>query len=373
VSTRQLHQDRGNARLKLLDRYAGIPVVSAAGAWRSMRGRRPVPERWDRIGLLKTAGIGDTVLLSAIVADVRAQRPDAHIVLFVTANNAGFAALLDGVDELVILPVRNVPKALRMVRERDCDVFVDFGAWPRLDALLAAGSGARSAVGRQTSGQHRHGGYDVVVAHRRDHELDNYRRLVAEVGIRSTSEPSINRGAGAPRPLASEYAVLHLWPGGSNFDERSWARTRWIELASVLSGQGLDIVLTGGPEDVDATAAVMDACVASGVRARSIAGLEPAETVTWLRHAAGVVSVNTGIMHLAAAVDAPVVALNGPTSSRRWGPLGAHARCVVSPVVPDGYLDLGFERDERYSDCMQAITVASVLAAWADLMAELAA
>jgi hypothetical protein len=41
--------------------------------------------------------------------------------------------------------------------------------------------------------------------------------------------------------------------------------------------------------------------------------------------------------------------------------------------VPDGYLDLGFERDERYSDCMQAITVASVLAAWADLMAELAA
>ena len=54
----------------------------------------------------------------------------------------------------------------------------------------------------------------------------------------------------------------------------------------------------------------------------------------------------------------------------RWGPIGPHTRCVASPMVPHGYLDLGFEHDERYADCMRAITVDMVLAAWDDLHAE---
>ena len=60
----QLQQDRGNARLKFLDRYAGIPVIAALGARRRLMGRRPVPADWKTIGLVKTVGIGDTVLLS---------------------------------------------------------------------------------------------------------------------------------------------------------------------------------------------------------------------------------------------------------------------------------------------------------------------
>jgi ADP-heptose:LPS heptosyltransferase len=110
-----------------------------------------------------------------------------------------------------------------------------------------------------------------------------------------------------------------------------------------------------------------------GIRARSIAGTPPADTLVWLVHAAGVVSVNTGIMHVAAAAGAPTVALNGPTSGRRWGPVGPHVRCVASPMVPNGYLDLGFERDDRYRDCMAAITVDAVLAAWDDLRGEASA
>ena len=75
-------------------------------------------------------------------------------------------------------------------------------------------------------------------------------------------------------------------------------------------------------------------------------------------------------MHLAAAVGAPVVALNGPTPVARWGPVGGRPRSVVSPMVPDGYLNLGWEHDDRYRDAMSAITVDAVVAAWDDLMTE---
>jgi ADP-heptose:LPS heptosyltransferase len=367
----QLQSDRGNPRLKFLDRYAGIPVIAALGLRNRIRGPRPVPRDWHSIGLIKTVGIGDIVLLSAVVRDLRVARPDARIVVFVSANNAGFARLLDDVD-VVTVPVRNLPEAVRIVRAEHCDVVVDFGAWPRFESMLTALSGARATVGMRTPGQHRHAAYDVVVDHETGHEIDNYRRLIAAAGITSTSDPHLVADAAAPRLLDAPYVVLHLWPGGANFDERSWPEERWHEIALALNERGYDVVLTGGPGDVMPSDAVVARWRAEGIRVHTAAGASPEATVIWLHQAVGLISVNTGIMHLGAALGVPVVVLNGPTSARRWGPLATPSRTVASPMVPDGYLNLGWERDDRYRDCMLAITVDAVTAAWDDLMAEVA-
>lgn len=368
----QLHTDRGNPRLKFLDRYVGIPIVGALGLRRLLRGRRPIPSGWNTIGLFVTAGIGDAVLLTGVLHDLRVARPDARVVLFVTANNASFARLIAGPDTVVELPVRQVWSAVRQVRDERCDVIVDFGAWRRFDAVLTALSNARAIVGLRTAGQCRHYAFDVVVDHHRDHEIDNDRRLIATLGIESKKLPSIPVDPSAPSPRDTPYVALHLWPGGANYEERSWPVDRWLELARALNARGLDVVLTGGPEDADATQALAAAWSAEGVRAESVAGTTWPETLVWLRHARGVVSVNTGVMHVAAALEVPTIALNGPTSGRRWGPVGVHTRCVASPMIPDGYLNLGFERNERYRDCMLGITVAMVLEAWDDMSAEVA-
>lgn len=363
-STAQLPADRGNKALKALDRLAGIPAVGMAGIARRLRGRRPVPPDWQSIGLIETAAVGDVILLSGVVRDLRAARPDARIVLFVTSTNAGFARLLDGPDEVVVLPVRAVGRAVRRVRAERLDVCVDFGAWPRFDALVTVCSGARCTVGRRTQGQHRHLGYDVVVDHSSTvHEVVNFRRLVEPLGVDSTSEPRIAIPPG-PSGQTGAYAVCHLWPGGANFQERSWPGDRWRELAGVMNARGLDVVLTGGPGDVAPTAKIVDQWRAGGVRATSAAGTSPERCARLLGGASIVVSVNTGVMHLAAALGVPTVGLNGPTSCRRWGPVGPRAVCVASPDVPDGYLDLGFERDERYPNAMHAISVPAVLEAW---------
>jgi len=363
-SSPQLPADRGNPLLKRLDRLLGIPAVWLLGAARRLRGRRPVPADWQSVGLLKTAAIGDVILLAGVIRDLRAARPTARIVLFVTATNAGFARLLDGPDEVVVLPVRAVPRAVRQVRAEHVDVFVDFGAWPRFDALVSVLSGARCTIGRRTRGQHRHFAYDVVVDHASDiHELDNFRNLVAPLGVHSTSDPTVPVPSG-PRPLPVDYAVLHCWPGGANFEERSWPDDHWRALATALNGRGLDVALTGGPGDVAPTEELVRVWADRGIRAHVAAGGTPTDCARWLAGSVGVVSVNTGVMHLAAALDVPTIGLSGPTSCRRWGPIGRRARCVASPAVPDGYLDLGFERDDHYPNCMAAITVDAVLESW---------
>jgi ADP-heptose:LPS heptosyltransferase len=87
------------------------------------------------------------------------------------------------------------------------------------------------------------------------------------------------------------------------------------------------------------------------------------EVLDVLARSRGVVSVNTGTMHLAAAVGAPTVALNGPTSDRRWGPLGELTASVNSELDGCGYLNLGSEYDGRRQDCMLGISVERVLEA----------
>jgi ADP-heptose:LPS heptosyltransferase len=247
---------------------------------------------------------------------------------------------------------------------------IDFGMWPRLEALLSALSGAKWVVGVKTPGQHRHYAFNLAVDHTTEHEITNYRNLVAPFGIESKSMPSFRSGSHRGRPLERRYAILHLWPVGANAAERSWPTERWFQLAQELKDRGQAVVLTGGPADVAVAEALAGVWRSRGLDAFSIAGLPAEETIVWLRHAEGVVSVNTGLMHLAAAVGAPTVALNGPTSGRRWGPLGARTHCVASPMIPEGYLNLGWERDDRFRNCMEAISVDSVIAAWNQLVGD---
>ena len=142
----QLQADRGNPRLKFLDRYVGIPATATLSLRRRLRGARPLPEHWHTIGILLTAGIGDTVVASGIIRDLRVAWPTARIVVFVTANNADFARLLTDPDEIVELPVRKIPTAVRMIRAEACDVILDLNAWTRFAAVLAELSGARFTV-----------------------------------------------------------------------------------------------------------------------------------------------------------------------------------------------------------------------------------
>src|SRR5262249_40180474 len=89
-----------------------------------------------------------------------------------------------------------------------------------------------------------------------------------------------------------------------------------------------------------------------------------------IARAAAVVCVNTGTMHLAAALDRPLLALHGPTNPLRWGPLSDHAIVVEPPSASGcGYLNHGFEYPINPPDCMAMITVDNVLdrirqAAW---------
>ena len=361
--------ERGSATLRTLDRYAGIPVVRAAGV---VRRKRTPPEEIRRVGILKAYAIGDTVLLSAIVRDLATALPEAEIVFFSGLDNATTAELIEGVSDVVSIPISRPWLTVRRLRQTRVDVLLDFGAWPRVEALETALSGARYTVGFRTPGQFRHYAYDAAVPHSSDvHELENYRRILEPIGVESTSLPRLEPpGEVAPdRVPEGDYVVFHLWPGGYRSELKEWPLDRWRALAEALTARGLAVVLTGGRDDVARSEAFAGNCGSLRRPVVSAAGrFTVREVLDILARSRGVVSVNTGTMHLAAAVGAPTVALNGPTAERRWGPLGERSRSVNSTYEGCGFLDLGSEYDGRREDCMLGISVEQVLDATQTLL-----
>ena len=355
---------RARRALRLADRYVGIPLLAGLAAFRV---KRRVPDRVARVGLLNTAAIGDTVLMGAVAADLRRAYPEATLIVFAGPSNYEAACLLEAPDAIEALGIGNPLAAVRRLRECRLDLLIDFGPWARLNALLALLGGARATVGFHTPGQCRHFGYDIAVDHRDDvHELENHRALVRALGLAARQVPSLDRMALAPAAVfpGQDFVVLHPWAGGTHARLKEWPLGRWIGLAAALADEGYRIVLTGAP-----TQHTLNELVASRLPERSrlevtnAAGLSLAGTAALLGAARAVVSVDTGIGHVAAALGTPVVVLYGPTSPRRWGAIGKAAIAIESPLEGSGYISLGFERRRRAPDCMEAIDLPTVLEA----------
>jgi ADP-heptose:LPS heptosyltransferase len=134
------------------------------------------------------------------------------------------------------------------------------------------------------------------------------------------------RAAELLAPLGTAPVVMNL---GASKPPNRWPAARFGELARRVTGElRLPVVLTGGPGDTELAAA---ACAAAPDALDLVGATDLLELAELLRRARVVVSCDTGPMHLAAAVQTPVVALFGPASPSRTGPWGERHRVVRAP------------------------------------------
>jgi ADP-heptose:LPS heptosyltransferase len=356
--------NRGNQILRFVDFYCGIPLVLLIGAFHSRR--RTLPEKISRIGILATAAIGDTVLMSAVLKDLRKHYSRAHLAIFSGPSNAEMVKIACPFDDHIPISTKNIASASRTIRRHGpYDLWMDFGPWPRLNALLTSCAPSHYAIGFNAIRQHRHYVYDEAVPHTNDcHEIENLRRLVEAVGVSSSRTPSLPRDGVDMNP---NQAVVHMFPGGFKSHFKEWDVGNWKALIDQVTGQGIDVVLTGSAEDRAKAEKVRSTCRHREKVAIAAGTHNLYDVCRLLESARVVVSVNTGIMHMAAAYRCHLLALHGPTSVRRWGPLDDRAvnLCATSPSA--GCLHLGFEYDRKDRHSLDTITVEQVIDAFWEL------
>src|SRR5436309_7782752 len=127
--------------------------------------------------------------------------------------------------------------------------------------------------------------------------------------------------ASPPRPLVA------LAPGAVGPGKR-WASRSYAELARRLAAAGIGVWVLGGPNEAPFAREIV---AAAGNGARDLTGNDLRDAIIALAAVDAAVSNDSGLMHVAAAIGVPTVALFGPTDPRLWGPLNPLAAAIEPP------------------------------------------
>ena len=160
---------------------------------------------------------------------------------------------------------------------------------------------------------------------------------------------------------------------GSRWFFKCWPADRVAALADRIVAAGWPIVLTGAPDERER--AMLDAIlgrVAPASRARIVdlgGTLSLRELAALTSRARLFVGVDSAPMHIASAMQTPVVAMFGPSSEIAWGPWRVPHRVVTSahPCRPCGQDGCG---GSKISECLTTLPVDAVHDAVLALMSE---
>ena len=344
-----------------------------------------------------TRRIGDVLLATPLIRSLKRAWPEAQVDVLAFEGTQGVISAHPDVRRVLTIAerpglLRHVAFALRLVRRYDMALSLVPGDRPTLYAYLAGRWRAGLLLPtRKESWKRRFLHRWVAFDELNTHTVLMHLALADALGIPAQREVAVTwREDEAQRVDAllgtghGPLAVLHPYP---KFNYKMWRKEGWVEIAKWLAGRGYRSVLSAGPDAAElAYVSELERCMPPGTL--SVAGkLTLGGTGCLLARAALYVGPDTAVTHMAAALGVPTVALYGPTDPVKWGPwpggyaaggnpwqrLGSQAAARVRLVQGDApCAPCNREGCDRhvasYSDCLQQLPAAKVIAAIESVM-----
>lgn len=285
----------------------------------------PINPPANRILIVSTTALGDTLWASPAIENLRRTFPDAYLALLTRPLGLELFRHNPHLNRIHLLG-KWIPLWKELCKER-YDTVLLFHASQRPILPLCSLIGARRIIA--TSGINK--GLDALLTH----PLDNFSKheIVRRLEIAEASGAKRHTEALSLPLLDSErlpkrrerWIALH--PGAKDAFKR-WPASHFIELGRRLKEEtGCEILITGNPEEkplMEQIAAQIPGAhlYEAGTSLRSFAVL--LEQIDLL------ISNDTGPVHLACALSRPVIALYSATNPQLCGPLAAPRSLAIA-------------------------------------------
>lgn len=164
--------------------------------------------------------------------------------------------------------------------------------------------------------------------------------------------------------LTAEPKVLALCPGAEFGASKKWPAVHYAELAQHYLAQGWQVWLLGSDSDIRSCTEINQQI---GNQAKVLAGLTSLpQAIDLLAQAALVVSNDSGLMHIAAGLQIPLVAVYGSTDPGHTPPLSSNHRIAQLSIECAPC----FKRDcpLQHHNCMQQLSADTVIALSTELL-----
>ncbi len=328
-----------------------------------------------KVLIVKLSALGDVVQSLPVAMAIHRQRPEAQIDWLVERPSAGLLKDHPALHQVLVSPRHQMAEAAglplaplgdfgRALRATRYDAVVDLQGLMK-SAICVALSRARRKIGWR-------GGKEPLAAWAYNQRLapydpdrpalERYLDMLEPLGLERPAQVEFGLTPG-PEELAAARALLPWEDDGrplvvlhpvAKWDSKLWPLAHWVELAGLLGAQGARLAISGTQEDEN-IARLIEHRTGLGRDLVDLSGRTSLkELAALLALAQAVVCTDTGVMHLAAAMGAKVVALFGPTAPWRTGPFG------LGHVILRAGLDCSpcFERFCGELKCMEQISPA---------------
>jgi heptosyltransferase-1 len=273
--------------------------------------------------LLKPGSMGDVIHALPVVAAIHRSRPEVRVCWVIDPRWAPLLEGNPGIAEVVHFPresfrgVSGIFRAGRWyagLRRLRPETVLDLQGLLR-SALMARLSGGKILIGlgdaREGAGLFYHQRVDVLAT---EHAVDRYLRILAPLGISRPEVCEFPLPAGTRPPLPDRYIVLHPFARGVG-KSMGDAEIRAF-LAEFSRTSSLPVVLVGfGASPSELPSSVINLTGKTSLL----------ELVGILRGSRFTVSVDSGPMHLAAALQVPMLGIHTWSNPGRVGPYSSSA------------------------------------------------
>ena len=320
--------------LHALERILGLSELSPADVDTSSIKRILVLRQHDQLG--------DFLLSTPVFRALREHFPEAHIAVIARSYTAEMARNNRYIDEVIYFyevgydwTLRSVRQFIKKVRTGyDLAIVLNTVSHSLSTDLIAFFSRARFILGsahQRFPGTQRNFFYHLAAPyaksakHQTERNLDIVRFIGVDTDDRTENmhltedELSWARNFLQEQGVNTENGVVFIHPGAGKLSNR-WPAANFAKVASHLCDSfGLGVVVSWGAMEAELGEEIIQLLYQPPV---SVPGQE-------LRKIAALIAVSklflcndTGVMHIAAAVNTPLVAIFGPTDPAQWKPIG---------------------------------------------------
>lgn len=313
-----------------------------------------------RVLLIKTSSLGDVIHTLPALTDAMHAIPGIKFDWVVEEGFAEIPSWHPAVDDVIPVAIRRWRKHVwqtfrsgewrafkQRLRSRRYDQVIDAqgllkSAWlTRYANAPVAGFDAQSAREPLASRFYDH----AYAVGKEQHALERVRQLFAQALGYSVSASPGDYGLDRGRLAIPEDVPYILFLHGTTWTSKHWPEADWRALAERLNGEGRAVRLPWGNEVEKARAER----IAEGLQnVRVLPRLNLSGIAGIIAGARACVAVDTGLGHLAAALDVPCISLYGPTLP---GKVGAYGRgqihlCASGPGAGSG---------DRHTPCFEGL------------------
>jgi heptosyltransferase I len=339
---------------------------------------KPPPYSLDSVCIVMMSAVGDAVHVLPLINAIKRNYPSSKITWVLQPGPASLVRGHPSVDDIIEFDRNRGWRAFtdvrRELRRRRFDLLINLQVYMKA-GIVTALSGAPHRLGFDRA---RARDVNWLFTNHRipprpvQHVQDQYFEFLAEIGIDPEpvewklgpwpDERDWQREfvAGVGRP----YAVIVV---GSSKHDKDWIPKRWAAVCDILERDyGLQPVLVGGDTQRERDIVVSITTAAQHEPIRAL-GLGLRGVVSILDAGSVVLAPDTGPLHMAVALDRPVISLIGYSDPRRTGPYRKFHDLIVDAYHDPGETSpVSMETRKGRMERIQVADVAERLAVWSE-------